>query len=49
MNSDMIMAIINTLNQIEVKGFQNMDKIIGVINVLSDELKRLEGESDVKK
>ncbi len=49
MNGDVIMAIINTLNQVEVKGFQNMDKIIGVINVLSDELKRLEGEADGKK
>ncbi len=48
MQKDVIMAIINTLNQVEVKGYQNMDKIIGVINVLSDELSRLEGEKNEK-
>ncbi len=48
MNSETIMAIINTLNQVEVKGYANMDKIVGIINVLSEEIRRLDGEVNEK-
>lgn len=48
MDKDMILAIINTLNTIEVKGYSNMDKIIGIINVLNNELTKIEGEANAK-
>lgn len=40
MTKETIIGILNTLNQIEVKGFQNVNYMCGVMNVLRDELNK---------
>lgn len=45
MHSDIIKAVIQTLNQIEVKGKHNLDMLLGCINALERTAKELEAET----
>lgn len=38
MNKELLIQIYNTLNQIEVKGFDNIDKMFGVLYALQREI-----------
>lgn len=44
LNKSEVQIIINTLNQIEVKGKSNLDRLLGVINYLSDRANEPEPE-----
>lgn len=45
MDNITITQIINTLNQIEVKGQQNLNYLLGVMNVLQEELNKDENKN----
>lgn len=49
MNKETVLQLLNTLNQIEVKGFQNINCMCGVMNVLKNELNKPDevGDADV--
>lgn len=40
MDKQTIFNLFNTLNQIEVKGFQNVNYMCGVMNILQNELNK---------
>ncbi len=42
---DIIKAVIQTLNQVEVKGKHNLDKLLGSINALEQTIVQLEKET----
>lgn len=42
MNVDLIKLVISTLNDIEVKGKNNLDKLLGCINALEDVVQIME-------
>ena len=42
MNQQMLNAVINTLNSIEVKGKDNLDKLLGCINALEQMMAQAE-------
>lgn len=45
MDSTMIRIIISTLNDIEVKGRDNLDKLLGCINALESVAKEMDAEA----
>ena len=47
MNRQLMIQIYNTLNQIEVKGQQNLSCLLGVINILQKELNEPCEEGDL--
>lgn len=46
MNRETIVSILNTLNLVEVKGFQNINYMCGVMNTLQKELNNDRGENN---
>lgn len=42
----MIKLIISTLNEVEVKGAENMSRLLGCINALTEMIKPKDGEDD---
>lgn len=40
MSKETMIQVINTLNQIEVKGQQNLSYLLGVINLLQEEINK---------
>lgn len=47
MNKETVVQLLNTLNQIEVKGFQNVSYMCGVMNILKNELNKPTEDGDV--
>ncbi len=45
MNESLIKAVITTLDDIEVKGRDNLDKLLGCINALESVVKNMEREA----
>lgn len=48
MNMNLIKLVLSTLNDIEVKGKSNMDKLLGCINALESEIQIMESASTRK-
>lgn len=46
MSKETMIQILNTLNQIEVKGFQNVNYMCGVMNILQKELNKSDEVGD---
>ena len=47
MNKETILQLLNTLNQIEIKGFQNVSYLCGVMNILQKELNKPDKVGDI--
>ena len=45
MNTDLIKLVISTLNDVEVKGKNNLDKLLGCINALESAVQIMEAKS----
>lgn len=48
MNKEFLVQIYNTLDGIEVKGFENVNRLFGVMFAIRQELEKIEGSKENK-